>query len=197
MAEMSTLHDLFLDELRDVYNAEKQITKALPKMIKAATSQSLRSAFEAHLEETQDQIERLEKVFQSLDERVRGKQCEGMAGIIEEGRTVLEEDMDDVTRDAALIAAAQRVEHYEMAAYGTLVEWARTMGHGEAAELLQETLDEEKAADQKLTEVAESGINQDAAEAAHGPGEKEEEEEPRGRATAPVRTSRSMSTPRR
>ena len=176
MADAGTLHDAFIDELRDAYDAEKQLTKALPKMAKAASSPQLRAAFQAHLEETRAQVERLEEVFESLDEKVSGKHCDGIAGIIEEGKSVMEEDFDDVTMDACLIAGGQRAEHYEMAAYGTLVAWARAMGHEEAAVLLQETLDEEKAADEKLTSLAEGGINQDAAEAAHP--EDEEDEAP-------------------
>ena len=168
MPKNGTLHDAFIDELRDAYDAEKQVLKALPKMARAASSDELRAAFETHLEETRGQVARLEQVFGSLDEKVRGKHCDGVAGIIEEGKKVMEEDFDDTTMDACLIAAAQRVEHYEMAAYGTLVAWAEAMGHSEAATLLRETLDEEKAADEKLTEVAESGINQEAADAAHG-----------------------------
>ena len=177
MADAGTLHDAFIDELRDAYDAEKQLTKALPKMAKAASSPELRDAFEMHLEETRGQVERLEEVFASLDEKVRGKRCDGIAGIIEEGKAVMEEDFDDVTMDACLIAGAQRAEHYEMAAYGTLVAWARAMGHEEAAVLLQETLEEEKAADEKLSSLAEGGINQDAAEAAHPEDEDEEEED--------------------
>jgi ferritin-like metal-binding protein YciE len=167
MAETGTLHEAFIDELRDTYDAEKQLTKALPKLAKAASDPNLRQAFETHLEETRGQIERLEQVFASLDERVRGKHCEGIAGIIEEGNAIMEEDLDESTLDACLIAAGQRAEHYEMAAYGTLVAWAQAMGHGEAAMLLQQTLDEEKAADTKLSDLAESGINQSAADAAH------------------------------
>ena len=167
MAESGTLHDAFIDELRDTYDAEKQLTKALPRMAKKATSEDLREAFETHLEETRVQIERLEQVFASLDEKVRGKHCDGIAGIIEEGKSIMEEDLTDVAMDASLIAAAQRAEHYEMAAYGTLVAWARAMGHTEAADLLQETLEEEAAADEKLTGLAEGGINDQAAEAAH------------------------------
>ena len=174
MAEAGTLHDAFIDELRDTYDAERQLTKALPKLAKAASSEQLREAFETHLEETQGQIERLERVFESLDEKVRGKHCEGIAGIIEEGKSIMEEDFDDTTMDAVLIAAGQRAEHYEMAAYGTLVAWARAMGHDEAAELLEQTLEEEKAADKKLSSIAEGGINQEAASAAH-PGDEEEE----------------------
>jgi len=174
MAEAKTLHDAFIDELRDVYDAERQLTKALGKLAKTATSEALRDAFESHLEETQGQIERLEQVFESLDERVRGKHCDGIAGIIEEGKSVMEEDFDEVTMDACLIAAGQRAEHYEMAAYGTLIAWARTMGHTQAADLLQQNLDEEKAADEKLSSLAEGGINQAASEIAHPGGGREE-----------------------
>ena len=170
----STLHDAFLDELRDIYNGERQITKALPKMIKAATSPALKAALEAHLEETQAQIDRLEEVFGSLDETAKGKHCEGLAGIIEEGTSIMEEDFDEPTLDAALIAAAQRVEHYEIAVYGTLVAWAMAMGHREAANLLQQNLDEEGAADKKLSKLAEGGINQEAADAAHASADEEE-----------------------
>ena len=176
MAEAGTLHDAFIDELRDTYDAEKQLTKALPKLAKAASNPKLRAAFEAHLEETQGHVERLEQVFESLEEKVRGKHCEGIAGIIDEGKSIMEEDFGDTTMDACLIAAGQRAEHYEMAAYGTLVAWARGMGHNEAADLLQETLDEEEAADEKLTSIAESGVNQEAANAAD-PSQDEEEEQ--------------------
>src|SRR5215212_11621532 len=166
MPEAGTLHDAFLDELRDSYDAEKQLTKALPKLAKAAASPELRAAFENHLEETRGQIERLEQVFDLLDEKAKGKHCDGMAGIIEEGKSVMEEDFDDATMDACLIASGQRAEHYEMAAYGTLVAWAQAMGHTQAAKLLQQTLNEEKAADKKLSSLAEGGINQSAADAA-------------------------------
>ena len=173
MAETGTLHDAFIDELRDTYDAEKQLTKALPKLAKAATNAKLRAAFETHLQETQGQIARLERVFESMDEKVRGKHCDGIAGIIEEGKSVMEEDFDDTTMDACLIAAGQRAEHYEMAAYGTLVAWAQTLGLTEAAKLLQQTLDEEKAADKKLSALAEGGINRGAADAAHADGDAE------------------------
>jgi len=176
MVEAGNLHDAFIDELRDTYDAEKQLTKALPKLAKAASNPKLREAFETHLEETQGQIDRLEQVFESLDEKVRGKHCDGIAGIIEEGKSIMEEEFDETTMDACLIAAGQRAEHYEMAAYGTLIAWAQAMGHSEAATLLQQTLDEEKAADQKLSSLAEGGINQTAADAAH-PMEEEGEEE--------------------
>lgn len=164
---MSTLHDAFIDELRDTYDAEKQLTKALPKLAKAASNPQLREAFETHLEETQGHVERLEQVFTSLDEKARGKHCDGIAGIIEEGKSIMEEDFDDTTMDACLIGAGQRAEHYEMAAYGTLVAWAQAMGHAEAAKLLQQTLDEEKKADKKLSSLAEGGINRNAAASAH------------------------------
>ena len=174
MAQAATLHDAFLDELRDAYDAEKQLTKALPKMAKAASSPQLRKAFETHLKETQGQIGRLEKAFASLDEKVRGKHCDGIEGIIEEGQSVMEEDFDETTMDACLIAAGQRAEHYEMAAYGTLVAWAKAMGHSEAANLLQQTLEEEKAADAKLSALAEGGINEQAADGAHTDDDEEE-----------------------
>ncbi|MCC7127035.1 MAG: ferritin-like domain-containing protein [Acidobacteria bacterium] len=186
MANTGTLHDAFIDELRDSYDAERQLAKALPKMAKAATSPDLRSAFESHLEETMTHIEKLEQVFESLDEKVRGKHCDGMAGIIDEGKAIMGEDLDEATMDACLIAAGQRAEHYEMAAYGTLVAWATAMGHDTAVELLQEILDEEKATDEKLTELAEGGINAEAAEGAHGEDDDEEEEEP---AAAPMSPS--------
>ena len=194
MAEAGTLHDAFLDELRDSYDAEKQLTKALAKLAKAASSPKLRQAFESHLKETEGHIERLEQVFESLDEKVRGKHCDGIAGIIEEGKSIMGEDFDETTMDACLIAAGQRAEHYEMAAYGTLVAWAQAMGHSEAAELLQQTLDEEKAADKKLSGLAESGINQSAAGAAHP----KEEQEPVGAGTGSGRkTASSARTGRR
>ena len=178
MAQAGTLHDAFIEELRDTYDAEKQLIKALPKLAKAAASDDLRAAFEMHLEETKGHVERLEQVFESLEEKPRGKHCEGIAGIIEEGKSIMEEEFDDATMDACLIAAGQRAEHYEMAAYGTLIAWAQSMGHTEATNLLQEILDEEKAADKKLSSLAEGGINQEAADAAHGDDEEEEEEAP-------------------
>jgi ferritin-like metal-binding protein YciE len=201
MAANGTLHDAFIDELRDAYDAEKQLTKALPKMAKAASSAELQAAFEAHLEETRSQVERLEQIFATLEEKVRGKHCDGIAGIIEEGKSVMEEDFDDTTMDACLIASGQRAEHYEMAAYGTLVAWAQAMGHTEVAGLLQQTLDEEKAADQKLTGLAEGGINQTAADLAHPEEDDEdagdENEKPAGRkmakGPAPRRTARAAA----
>ena len=193
MADAGTLHDAFIDELRDAYDAEKQLTKALPKMAKAASSPELRKAFETHLEETRGQLDRLEKVFESLDEKVRGKHCDGIAGIIDEGKSVMEEDFDDATMDACLIAGGQRAEHYEMAAYGTLVAWARAMGHTEAADLLEATLKEEKAADAKLTSLAEEGINQEAADSAH-PEDDENEGELVASAPAKGKSSKTEAT---
>jgi len=175
MAATGTLHDAFIDELRDTYDAERQVTKALTKLAKAASNPDLREAFQTHLEETQGQIARLEEVFEGLGERVRGKHCDGMAGIIEEGKSIMEEDLDDDAMDASLIAAGQRAEHYEIAAYGTLVAWAKAMGHDEAATLLQQNLDEEKAADVKLSELAEGGINESAAATAHPDDEHDQE----------------------
>jgi ferritin-like metal-binding protein YciE len=177
MADMGTLHEAFVEELRDIFDGEKQLTKALPKMAKAANSPELREAIEAHLEETRQQVQRLEQVFATIEEKPRGKHCDGIAGIIEEGQKIMEENFDEATADACLIAAAQRAEHYEIATYGTLVAWARAMGHDDAADLLQETLEEETAADEKLNALAEGGINQQAAEGAQEEGEEEEEEE--------------------
>ena len=186
MADTGTLHDAFIDELRDTYDAERQLTKALPKLARAASSPDLRDAFESHLEETRAQVERLETIFGLLDEKVRGKHCDGIAGIIEEGKSIMEEEFDEPTMDACLIAAGQRAEHYEMAAYGTLVAWANAIGHTEAAGLLQETLDEEKAADEKLSALAESSINQQAADSAGGDESDDEE-------AAPTKSARGTS----
>jgi len=185
MAESGTLHDAFIDELKDSYDAEKQLTKALPKMAKAATSPQLRAAFESHLEETRGHVVRLEQVFESLGEKAKGKHCDGIEGIIEEGTDVMGEDFDDATMDASLIASGQRAEHYEIAAYGTLVAWAKAMNHTDAAKLLEKTLNEEKAADAKLNSLAEGGINEEAAE---GGGEEE------ARRTSTV-SSRGKSVP--
>ena len=196
MADAGTLHDAFIDELRDAYDAEKQLTTALPQMAKAASSPELRAAFESHLEETLEQLERLEQVLESLDETVRGKHCDGIAGIIEEGKAVMEEDFDETTMDACLIAGGQRAEHYEMAAYGTLVAWARAMGHTEVAGLLQQTLDEEKAADEKLTSLAEGGINQEAADAVH-PNDEEDQDQAAMPVRAPARPVAAKKTARR
>jgi len=157
-----TLQEMLVDEIRDLYHAEKQMTKALPKMAKAASHEDLREAFEMHLEETREQITRLEEVFEALGEKVKAKPCPGMAGIIQEGQETMQEDAEGAVLDAALIAAAQRAEHYEIGAYGTCAEWARLLGLGEVVSLLEQTLEEEKAADKKLTALAEQEINQAA-----------------------------------
>jgi ferritin-like metal-binding protein YciE len=157
---MSQLRETFVDELKDLYDAEKQITKALPKMAKAAEHQDLKDAFESHLEETKKQIERLEEVFEQFDETAKGKHCKGMEGLLAEGEELIKEDEGD----AALICAAQKVEHYEIAAYGSLASWARLLGEEEASSLLEESLQEEKQADEKLTEIAENAINVEESE---------------------------------
>jgi ferritin-like metal-binding protein YciE len=154
-----SLHDAFEEELKDVLSAEKQLLKALPKMAKSASNEDLAAGFEEHLEQTKGQIERLEKIFQMLDKAPRAKKCKAMEGLIEEGSEIMEEDAEPHVMDAMLIAAAQKVEHYEIATYGTLVTWARQLEMEDAAELLQQTLDEEKETDVKLTELAVAGIN--------------------------------------
>jgi ferritin-like metal-binding protein YciE len=160
--QLGSLHDLYVDELKDLYNAENQLLKALPKMAKAASAPELRTAFEDHLEETRGQVERLERIFKKLDASPKGKKCKAMEGLIEEGKEVMGQDAEPAVLDAALIAAAQRVEHYEMAGYGCVRTYARLLGDEDAADLLQETLDEEAAADTKLTELAETVINVEA-----------------------------------
>jgi len=156
------LHKLFLEELADIYNAEQQLTKALPKMAKAAESQELRDAFEEHLEQTEEQISRLDQVFESLAEKMQRKTCKAMQGLIEEGTEVMQEHKGNPAIDAALIAAAQKVEHYEIATYGTLCAWADQMGHQDALDLLKQSIDEEETADERLTELAETIANERA-----------------------------------
>jgi ferritin-like metal-binding protein YciE len=165
---LDSLEKLFLEELKDIYNAEKQLTRALPRMAKAAESTELQQAFTKHLKETEGQIQRLERVFQQLGQAARGKKCKGMEGLIEEGKEKLEEESEPQVLDAALIASAQKVEHYEIAAYGCLRTYAELLGYSEAAQLLQQNLQEEEAADKKLTQLGESGINQAAATAGAG-----------------------------
>ena len=161
MAKITTLDKFYEEEIRDIYNAEGQLVKALPKMVKASTNDELKKAFEDHLEETKGQVDRLEKVFKSLGVAVKGKTCAAMQGLIEEAKEVLEEeDIDPTVLDAALIACAQKVEHYEIATYGTLITWAKQLGYDDQVELLQATLDEEKGADEKLTDIAESTVNE-------------------------------------
>ena len=168
------LREALVEEIRDLYNAEKQLIKALPKLAKGAENEELRDAFESHLEETEGQVTRLERVFELLDEKPRGKHCAGIAGIIEEGSEKLQEDLEGSVMDACLIAAGQRAEHYEIAAYGTAIAWAEALGLTEVVTVLNETLEEEKAADEKLSVLAESGINQAATQ---GESEEEFEEE--------------------
>jgi ferritin-like metal-binding protein YciE len=160
---LDSLDKLFLEELRDMYNGEKQITRALPKMAKAAENPQLKQAFTKHLKETEGQIQRLEQIFQQLGEAVRGKTCKGLQGILEEGKDVLEEDSEEAVLDAALIAGAQKVEHYEIASYGCLRTYAQLLGYDQAVRLLEQNLAEEEATDKKLTELGESGINEAAA----------------------------------
>jgi ferritin-like metal-binding protein YciE len=162
--EDSALQELFLDELKDAYWAEQHLVKALPKMAKGATSPDLKGAFESHLEETKNHVTRLEQAFESIGEKAKAVKCEAMAGLLKEAEELMSEtDKGTEVRDVALISAAQKVEHYEMASYGTLKTLATVLGHSEAAELLEATLGEEKACDQKLTGLAEEHINADAA----------------------------------
>jgi ferritin-like metal-binding protein YciE len=170
---LDSLEKLFIEELRDIYNAEKQLTRALPRMAKAAESNELRDAFTLHTRETEGQIQRLERVFREVGQAVRGKKCKGMEGLIEEGKEKMEEEGEPEVLDAALIASAQKVEHYEIAAYGCLRTYAELLGYTEAAQLLQQNLEEEEATDKKLNQLAEGGINEQAASV----GAQEEEEE--------------------
>ena len=166
---LDSLDSLFVEELKDIYNGEKQILKALPRMAKAAASAELQQAFTKHLKETEGQVQRLERILTDLGQPVRGKQCKGLSGILEEGKEKLEEDQGPLL-DAALIASAQKVEHYEIATYGCLRTYAQLLGHSGAAKLLEQTLAEEEAADQTLTELGEGGLNE-AALAAGGEAE--------------------------
>lgn len=159
------LKQLYVEELKDLYNAENQLVKALPKMAKAASSDELRQGFEEHLEQTRGHVDRLEKIFKSLDESPKGKKCMGMEGLVKEGSEVMSDDFEGAMMDAALIGAAQRVEHYESAAYGTISEFAKLLGENEHVSLLEETLQEEKATDEKLTRLAKE-INSQANEGA-------------------------------
>jgi ferritin-like metal-binding protein YciE len=163
---VKSVQDLLVNELRDIYDAEKQLVKALPKMARAASSEQLRQAFQEHLEETRNQVQRLEQVFEGLDTRSRGKPCEAMRGLVQEASETMEEVKNAQLLDAALIAGAQKVEHYEIAAYGSVRALAEACGHQMVAQLLDETLEEEKGADQKLNQIALSEVNPAALEAA-------------------------------
>jgi ferritin-like metal-binding protein YciE len=161
---MRSMEELFHAQLQDVYYAEKQLLKALPKLAKNSTNEQLPEAFTTHLHETEGQVERLEKVFELVEKKPRGKKCDAIIGIIAEGQEVIDKVDDDAVRDAGLVAAGQAAEHYEIARYGTLVAWARLLGLDEAVELLNETLEEEKKADQLLTSIADEGVNEAATE---------------------------------
>jgi ferritin-like metal-binding protein YciE len=185
-----SLQESLLDEIRDLYHAEKQLVKALPKMVKAAAHEDLREAFQAHLEETREQVTRLEEVFAAMGEKVKAKPCHGMMGIVEESSEKMQELEAGAVLDAVLIAGAQRVEHYEIGSYGTAVAWARLLGLDEVVSLLEQTLEEEKAADKKLTALAEQEVNLNAAS------EGEEEEEAQERPRRATRRSSSGSNVR-
>jgi ferritin-like metal-binding protein YciE len=190
MATIDSLKSLLIEQIKDLYDAEKRLTKAIPKLVKASANKALSTALGEHLAETEDQVARLEQVFELLDERVKSKPCEGMKGLIEEGDEHAKEEYDDADlRDAMIIGSAQRVEHYEIAGYGTAIAHARLLGLDEVVDLLETTLAEEKAADQKLTEVAETVVNLEAA------ADDEEADEPVRRDTRPRRqSSRSRAT---
>lgn len=161
-SKMATLEDLYTDLLKDLYSAEKQLVKALPKMAKNAQSPDLQKAFQEHLKQTEGQVDRIERIFSEMGGSPRGKKCVGMEGLVEEGNELLQEDVEPDVLDAGLIAAAQKVEHYEIAGYGTARAWAQRLGYDKAARLLQETLEEESTANEKLTKIAESHVNIEA-----------------------------------
>jgi len=189
--ELQSLRDLYIDELKDLYSAEKQLVKALPKMAKNATNPDLKKAFTDHLEQTEEHVSRLEQIFESLEASPRGKKCVGMEGLIEEAKEMLEEDAEEDVLDAGLISKAQHVEHYEMAGYGTVRRFAQILGEAEHVELLEQTLNEEKEADQLLTQLADSSINVEAAA-----GEEESDEETTLRSRGDREVSRSVASDR-
>src|SRR5688572_22093354 len=192
MASIDSMNALLVDELRDIYDAEKRLTKAIPKLAKKASNDDLRSALEEHLQETEGQIARLEEAFEHLGERAKGKPCAGMRGILEEGSEHVGEDYeDDDLRDAVIIGSAQRVEHYEIAAYGTAIAHARVLQQDDIVQLLEESLEEEKAADAKLSEIAESVVNLEAADQSE---ESDDGSEEMGSAPARQATTRQRST---
>ncbi len=161
-AKMQTLEDVYLDLLKDLYSAEKQLVRALPKMVKSANAPDLQEAFREHLQQTEGHVARLEQIFSEMESSPRGKKCVGMEGIIQEGSELMKEDAEPEVMDAGLVAAAQKVEHYEMAGYGTARTWAQRLGYDSASRMLQDTLDEESMANEKLTNIAESHINMEA-----------------------------------
>ena len=191
MSGMDSLEDLLRDELKDIYDAEKQLTKALPRLARQASNAQLRAAFEAHLQETGQHIERVEQAFELMGMPARGKKCEGIQHLIAEGNDMIAECEDDDTRDAVMIAAAQKCEHYEIASYGTIRTWANLLGKNDVAALMEETCEEEKAADLKLTAIAERFVNQAAAE-----GDEDEEETAAPTRRASARTGRSAAADR-
>jgi len=188
MAQVTTMEELFIEELRDLYDAEKQLTKALPKMAKAASSEELRTAFEEHLEQTEGQVGRLEEIFKALGEKATGKTCAAMAGLIKEGNEIAQEIEESAVRDAGLIASAQKVEHYEISGYGSARTHAELLGNDEAVSLLEETLEEEKSTDERLTELAESIINEEAVSGSNSGGG--------GAAKKPASAQKSSSRPK-
>jgi len=194
--QMNSLQELYLEELKDLYNAEQQILKALPKMMKAASDRELQRAFSQHEKQTQRQVKRLERIFRELGETPRGKRCKGMEGLLEEGADLIKEKPEPEVLDAGLIAAAQRVEHYEIAAYGTLRTYAQQLGHAEQASLLQETLNEEGETDKLLTALAESSINLEAEEADEETDGNGAGRSARGRSNGRGRSTRSRATRR-
>jgi len=180
MSNVDTLEGLLQDELKDIYDAERQLIKALPKMVKHATADDLKQAFQDHARQTEQHVKRLEDVFERLGMPARGKKCVGMQNLLKEGQEMIDEAEEDATRDAAMIVSAQKVEHYEIASYGAVRTWANVLGKTDVAGILEETLAEEKAADQKLTDIAESSINASAAAAGDGAEEKDYEATKRG-----------------
>jgi len=184
----NSLQQLYLEQLKDLYNAETQLVKALPKMAKAAKSEALREGFEQHLDQTRGHVQRLEQIFEAMEESPKGRKCAGMQGLVEEGEEVMDENSDSNALDAGLIAAAQRVEHYEIAGYGSVCAFAEMLGESDAVDLLQQTLNEEKETDEKLTEIAKQA-NAEAMNGASGSAEDLEEVEER---PSPPRAKRSL-----
>ena len=194
MPSVDSLAELLQDELKDIYDAEKQLTKALPKMAKKATAEELKRAFQDHLRETEQHVKRLEEVFELMGMPARGKKCIGMQNLLEEGDDMIAEAEEDATRDAVMIASAQKVEHYEIASYGTVRTWANVLGKRDIAGMLEDTLEEEKDADQKLTSIAESFVNAASAQE----GDEEEEEAPkRGSRTSTSTRGRHVAADRK
>ena len=187
----NSLQDLYVEQLRDLYNAESQLVKALPKMAKAAQSEALRQGFEHHLEQTNGHVDRLEQIFSAMDESPKGRKCAGMEGLVKEGEEVIKEQSSSGALDAGLIASAQRVEHYEIAAYGTVRSFAKFLGDNEAVDLLQQTLDEEKETDEKLTELSKE-VNARAMDAAQA-AETQQESEEEGASRPPQRSKRAKA----